>query len=326
MNKTETVLICPLNWGLGHATRLVPTIRKYLQKDYVVVIAASGVAASFLKQEFPNLKHVNFSGISIRYFQAPFFMLGLVMQMPLFVSSFVYEYCYTLKLIKKFNPNIIVSDNRYGVRNSSVKSILITHQLFVALPNSFQWVRRFVHRFTHYLISHFNECQVPDYEDCNLSLSGDLSHGKHRLSNVVFIGPQSRFDDISTYSIVDTLLIPDVLVVVSGPEPHRSSFIKGVEERFNNSDQRVLLLCGKPSGGEIKQGVLINKTLPPGITKMNHVPTDLFYTLLKKTKLIIGRSGYSTIMDLHVLKCKAELIPTPNQTEQEYLANWLKQK
>ena len=41
---------------------------------------------------------------------------------------------------------------------------------------------------------------------------------------------------------------------------------------------------------------------------------------------IITRSGYSTIMELVSLNCTALIIPTPGQTEQEYLAGHLSEK
>lgn len=42
---------------------------------------------------------------------------------------------------------------------------------------------------------------------------------------------------------------------------------------------------------------------------------------INQSKIILSRSGYTTIMDLSKLEKKAFFIPTPGQYEQEYLAN-----
>ena len=42
--------------------------------------------------------------------------------------------------------------------------------------------------------------------------------------------------------------------------------------------------------------------------------------------VVISRPGYSSIMDLTTLGKRAIFIPTPGQTEQEYLARYLKDK
>ena len=46
----------------------------------------------------------------------------------------------------------------------------------------------------------------------------------------------------------------------------------------------------------------------------------------QNAKVIISRAGYTTIMDLVELNKKAILFPTPNQTEQLYLAKYLWEK
>ena len=48
--------------------------------------------------------------------------------------------------------------------------------------------------------------------------------------------------------------------------------------------------------------------------------------LIKRSKVVIARSGYSTIMDLYALEKPAILIPTPGQSEQLYLSKHLRHK
>jgi len=66
--------------------------------------------------------------------------------------------------------------------------------------------------------------------------------------------------------------------------------------------------------------------LREGVEIFNHLPSDKLNELLITSEFIIARSGYSTIMDLLQLKRNAILIPTPGQTEQEYLSRWLHEK
>ncbi|MBK7885033.1 MAG: hypothetical protein IPJ81_15560 [Chitinophagaceae bacterium] len=58
----------------------------------------------------------------------------------------------------------------------------------------------------------------------------------------------------------------------------------------------------------------------------NHLSTKEINNAINESKLIISRSGYTTIMDLVNLQKSAVLVPTPGQTEQEYLAGYLSEK
>lgn len=320
-NYPNIVLICPLNWGLGHATRLVPIIQKHIKQGDKPIIAASGAALLFLKKEFPNLEYHRFKGINIRYAKKPFLLMSMAFQMPLFALCIIYEYFKTKQLVRIINPSLIISDNRYGVRHSKVKSIIITHQLFIQLPKAIRWMQKPLHIFTHWLVSKFSECQVPDYEDYESSLSGKLSHGESLPSNIKYTGPLSRFQNMKLENILISTFIPDILIIISGPEPSRTFFEQEMDARFNNTNKTVLVVCGKPDlDNNIKEGS--TKNLPMGITKLNHIKTEHLFILLNKVNKVIARAGYSTIMDLNASGCKAELIPTPGQTEQEYLAGW----
>ena len=58
----------------------------------------------------------------------------------------------------------------------------------------------------------------------------------------------------------------------------------------------------------------------------NHLPAEELNKEMNKAEYIISRSGYSTIMDIRNASEKSILIPTPGQTEQEYLAGYLQEK
>jgi predicted glycosyltransferase len=58
----------------------------------------------------------------------------------------------------------------------------------------------------------------------------------------------------------------------------------------------------------------------------NHLPAEELNKEIAMAEYVISRSGYTTVMDLVKLKKKSILVPTPGQTEQEYLAGYLMQK
>ena len=63
-----------------------------------------------------------------------------------------------------------------------------------------------------------------------------------------------------------------------------------------------------------------------GIRIWNHLPSNTLNELLNNSEYIVARSGYSTIMDLLAVRKNAILVPTPGQTEQEYLGHYLHEK
>lgn len=320
MQKQKTILFCPLNWGLGHATRIVPLVYRSINDGHRVILAAHGSAYLFLKQEFPGIELIYLTGFSVRYWPRPFYILGLFIQLPLFYIDIIFDRQRITKICKQYLVDEIISDNRYGCRTNYTHNVLITHQLFIKTPKALKWTERLVQRISLALVKSFNECWVPDYKDFNESLAGELSHGSFLPLNVKYIGPLSRFSEIDSKYNSGISIFPDVLILISGPEPSRSFFEREMEKRFSYSEKSVLMVCGKP-------GKTIQNT-GSKIRKVSHLSTAEMYAYLVNSKHIISRCGYSTIMDLHLLNRSAELIPTPGQPEQEYLFeyNQLKNK
>ena len=65
MNKN--ILIAPLNWGLGHATRCIPIIKALEENGFNPIIASDGVALALLKKEFPHLITLELPSYNIKY-------------------------------------------------------------------------------------------------------------------------------------------------------------------------------------------------------------------------------------------------------------------
>ena len=307
--KQKTVLVSPLNWGLGHATRLIPIIELLIKQGYNVIIGAYGGSAKLLKTEFPQCTHINFNGFTPRYSKKHSQTLALTLQSFRFVFSKLKEHQQTAKIISEYNIDIIISDNRYGVRNSSVTSIIITHQLSPLLNKNTGWLRKTVSFFISSWIKKFDHCWIPDITETP-NLSGTLSDNIYHLKNIKTIGLLSRFN---TCHVNDEYTIEN-LAIISGPEPLRTTFEQDITNLFKSSSGKSVIVRGLPDDKENEYFSENN------ITFYNHCNTGLLNELICSSRNIVCRSGYSSLMDLFTTGRRALLVPTPGQPEQEYLA------
>jgi len=302
-------LICPLDWGLGHAARCVPIINALIDLGHEVIIAADNAPLSFLKATFPQLQSVQLPGYTIRYSSNGRMNFKMLSQMPGFLKSIKKEHQLLQTIIDEYRIDLVVSDNRYGLWTKKIPTVFITHQLFIQVPLGKRWLNKINHHF----IQKFNECWVPDTEN-EANLSGNLSHTKKlNVLPTFFIGLLSRFSGKELSSEQKY----DAIVVISGPEPQRTVFESLVVKQAEKTALKLVVVRGLPSENEIP-AYLQSENLEV----YNHLPTELFLEKTRKSNLVISRAGYSTIMDLAVLGKKAVLVPTPGQTEQEYLATY----
>lgn len=308
----QRILIAPLDWGLGHTTRCIPLIRGWIKNGAEVVIAASGNGAAILRVAFPECRIIALPGYAIRYSSRLPLLFSLLLQLPKFLRAIRHEKKWLQHLLDKEKFDLVVSDNRYGLYNHRVKSILITHQLFIQVPSPLFFLKNFIQKKTLCYISAFDECWIPDI-DSNDNLSGDLSKEGKLPTNTKFIGWLSRFDN----SPIDINQFPvyDHLILLSGPEPMRSKAEGELLQEAIKSGENTLLVQGLPSTSTDK--------MIDNVRVVAHLHDDALKHALLTAKKITCRSGYSTLMDLKVLGRTGEsirLIPTPGQTEQEYLA------
>ena len=324
LTKQKTILVCPLDWGLGHATRCIPLIRQFINENSKVLVGSSGSQKVLLQKEFPSLTFIDLKGYEVEYPTSGSMALKILLQLPKINSAIKDENNWLAKIIDEHQIDLVVSDNRYGLWSKKVKSVLVTHQIFVKAPFG-EWI---IEQLLKRYFDNFDEIWIPDVEGEN-NLSGDLSHKKPLSEKFKFIGLLSRFshkiDNSSvsqkcgTYREDDDFEF-DFIAIVSGPEPQRSIFENIILKQVESSNLKGILVRGIPEdNSECK---IQNAELKV----FNHLETDEFLHYLKKSKVVISRSGYSTIMDLAILGKKAILVPTPGQTEQEYLANYHSQK
>jgi uncharacterized protein (TIGR00661 family) len=161
-----------------------------------------------------------------------------------------------------------------------------------------------------HIIRKFDECWVPDFEDVP-NLTGKLGHLKSPMSNVKYIGPLSRLQkkEVPTQY--------DLMVILSGPEPQRSILEHRLRDNIEEFQGKVVFICGKMALQQSKIQI-------DNVTFYNFMTTAQLEQTYNESKIILCRSGYTTVMDLVALDKKAFFIPTPGQYEQEYLAKRLK--
>lgn len=275
-----------------------------------VIIAADNAPLDFLKTTFPQLTFVQFPGYTIRYTNNGAMSFKMLSQLLGFLKSIKKEHQLLQNIIDEHNIDLVISDNRYGCWSEKVPTVFITHQLFIQAPFGKKWLNK----INHYFIQKFDECWIPDTQQEN-SLSGNLAHEKPLISvKHFFIGVLSRFSTMEKPAVEKKY---DAMVVISGPEPQRTVFESLVAKQAENTALKLVLVRGLPSENNIPTYLQTEN-----MEVYNHLPTDLFLEKIYQSNLVISRAGYSTIMDLAVLGKKAVLIPTPGQTEQEYLAKY----
>jgi UDP:flavonoid glycosyltransferase YjiC (YdhE family) len=309
-----TVLFCPLDWGLGHASRDIPLMRSLIKQGYKVVLASSTPLKALLEQSIPELIFEKFEGPLITYSKNRFLILKLLTKLPEWLLWFKREKNIISRLVDKHKPYCIISDNRYGARHPKVKSIIITHQLSPKLPSTFKWAESLVNKIVVRLVCKFDECWIPDFPQ-GQSLAGDLVHKYLLPKNARLIGPISRFmDETPDLCMAESYR---QMALLSGPEPQKSMLKKMISRKFGETSEKSLIVSGNPESN-LNEGV----NPFPNITTLPHLDQGRLRTLILETPMLICRSGYSTIMDLYFLNKSAVIIPTPGQTEQEYLAQY----
>lgn len=306
MLKKKTILVAPLHWGLGHATRCIPIIKALLENNFKVILASDGAALQLLQKEFPNLESIELPSYHISYpKKGSHFKWNMLQKMPKILKAISSEKKIIKKLVSEGKIGGIISDNRFGIRSSEIPSVYITHQLNVLSGNT----SNFSSKVHQNIINKFEICWVPDIEDSN-NLSGKLGHILNPNLKIKYIGFLSRMNKI---------ILPkkyDFLLLLSGPEPQRSLLEEKLIAHFKGTKLKVLLIQG------IVEKKQKTETLE-NISLYNYMLSKELELAINESENVISRSGYTTIMDLAILEKKAFFIPTPGQYEQEYLAKKL---
>jgi UDP:flavonoid glycosyltransferase YjiC (YdhE family) len=306
----EKVLVAPLDWGLGHATRCIPIINALLHNGYEVLVATSGKQLSLLQQEFPQLQFLKLKGYNISYAKKKWLLpFKITVQVPKILSSIKNEHHWLDKAIDEHKIDLVISDNRFGLHSKKVPCVFVTHQL--TIKASIGWLEKMMQRMNYSYINKFNACWVPDLEG-DKNVAGILSHPQNLPAvPAKYLGLLSRFEK--------KLLVEkryDLCILLSGPEPQRTLLEEAILKGISSIKGTVLLVRGRPNSNE-------SLSVPNHVQVKNHLVGSELEQAILQSELIISRSGYTTVMELLSLQKKSILIPTPGQTEQEYLGKRL---
>jgi len=307
MENSNRILVAPLNWGLGHATRCIPIIRELLDHGHQPFIASDGVALSLLKKEFPDLPAFELPSYKISYAEkGRNFKIKMIWDSPKVFKAIAKEKKAVKRLVKEHDLQGIISDNRLGAYYKKVPCVFITHQLNVLSGNT-TWMSSKAHQK---IIKKFDICWVPDVKE-KPNLTGKLGHLKKSKLNIAYLGPLSRFEK------EELSITHDLMVLLSGPEPQRTMLEEKLMEELHEFEGNILFVKGKIENHQVQEEIEI----PHGkILHYNFMKSDELEKAINQSKKVLCRSGYTTVMDLAKLEKKAFFIPTPGQYEQEFLA------
>lgn len=310
------ILYAVLNWGLGHASRSIPIIEFLLSKDIELVIASDGEALLLLQKEFPNLIFESLPSYNVEYAEeAKNFDKTIFFQLNKFGKAIKKENKQTEKIIKKHSITHIISDNRYGVYSENIPSTIICHQINLQHKNAF--VQKQMNKVHFSILKKFDEIWVPDFEN-KKAIAKEISSlefkNKTIFSKLKYIGLLSRMKK-NTSEINQQF----ITIILSGPEPQRTILEEKLLKEISSINELFVLVRGTENFEKE-----IEKT--ENLNVFSLLKTAEINELINQSKLVICRAGYSSIMDLLKLKKPAILIPTPGQTEQEFLAKHLKNK
>jgi len=305
LDPSDIVLVAPLHWGLGHATRCVPLIRYIQQKCREVHIASDGIALEFLSKEFPELNRFALPGYNVQYRYSDI-SLNVLLSGFSILRAVILEHIQIKKIADRHSITVVISDNRLGCFLTKKRSYYITHQTRLLHP--VRWISAIGTWLHVQSMKRFDACLIPDFEQHKEAIAPHLSHSNLPLISY-FIGPLSHL------KLKSTVKKWDITVILSGPEPQRTYLELALQQEIPGiQNQNVCIIRGT---------LVLGPKWPKTYHILDLASGDEVAEIISSSRLLICRPGYSTIMDLFFYPVPAIFIPTPGQSEQEYLASKL---
>ncbi len=307
------VLFGICSWGLGHATRDLPLIEVMLKAGHELTLVGRGRSLELLKKELKErCSYHNIPDYSSPYSKRDFFVAKFVSYFPIYINEIIKEHKRIKELTRDEKYKRIISDNRFGVYHSEVPSYFISHQLRFIAPGRIRPFEMATERFNYSFKKSFSKFLVPDYQEN--SLSGELSHNLKyfKESKVEYLGVLSS---IKKKSLGEDI---DYFISLSGCEPQRTILEKKILKQAPLLKGKIIIALGKPEDSRQK---VVNH-----LHIFGYLGRKRQEEIMNRSKLVITRPGYTTLMELAMLEKKALFIPTPGQTEQTYLADYHKKK
>jgi hypothetical protein len=318
LKRNNNILICPLEWGLGHATRMIPLARILQEMNNNIFIGSGRDHLLLFRDELPGVSYIEFPGFRPGYSRLFPQYIPLLLKTPLLIYHIIREHYRLKKIIRDYDINVVISDNRFGLWNRKIKTVYVTHMPLIPFPKPlriFEFIGIRMHRA---IIKKYSFCFIPDLPG-ELNVSGRLSHGIKLPVNVRYTGILSRFISEESFSEENTGILHHNTVILSGPEPQKGILKQKLVTLLKDKIPMTVMFEGKP-------GMRVETAGPGNIIFYNHLPAPEMKEIIQGSEIIISRSGYTTIMELISLNRSAMLIPTPGQTEQEYLAEYLSEQ
>lgn len=301
------ILVAPLNWGLGHTVRCIPLIEACLKEGKTVFIASDGLALTFLQKEFPKLTSFQLPPYGITY---PFRSIvgNLIYHSPGIIKAVLNEHKEVKKIVESENITAIISDNRWGAFHKNTLNIIMTHQM--NLVHKYSWMARagtIIHRN---LMRGFDKIWIPDHKG-EKALAPDLSHTNS--AKATYLGP------LMTLKAQNSAKETDLAVILSGPEPRRTVLenqLLNILSEFCHL--KIIFVRGTDQN-------IHSLSVSDHIQVLNLATRDQIAHIIASSRILVARSGYTTVMDTWHSDIFRIWIPTEGQTEQEYLAKRLAQ-
>ena len=309
------VLVAPLDWGLGHATRCVPVIREFLKQGAEVELAVVRSNASLLRGIFPELRERLAPSYNIVYPKHGYNMgLWLVKNGAHLRSVMNFEHRFAEEMVSRYHYDVLVSDNRFGFYSRNAKSVYMTHQRRIAFPRVLSAFEPLGMLWHASVMKHFDEVWVPDLPDFP-GYAGTLSHVTKAPVPVKYVGALSRFSEMPSEKAASSKDFKSYrfVAVVSGVEPARTRFENLLRKTLAKIPGRHAIVLGKPSVG-------VKRSCEGNVDLFTHLPDAEFAEVIRSAQWVVSRGGYSTVMDMAVLGAKCIFVPTPGQYEQIILA------
>jgi len=342
------ILFVPLDWGLGHATRLVPLIEEAVRCGDEVWIGGNGRSGAWLKARFPDLPLEAAPAWTLQHHKhLAWDFLGNLFS---FGRGLRADRRWANQTAERLGLTHLVSDHRYGLKvdagKDGVVSVLVLHQAVPALPGLWRWPR-WMEAASWLLwplfrrrMRDFDEVWIPDHAEKARALAPALSHfgGLRNLGlPVLYLGWQSRWSGFGVG-------LPQtngeaLLVVLSGPEPARSLWEANLLPQWQDWAKQedidgpatFWMVRGLPdSAAPLTSAAPFTSARVPTFGYWNSPDDATLATLMAGAGLIISRPGYSSLMDYAVWNQSQDrpalhlcLVPAGGHSEQAYLAHKL---
>lgn len=305
------IIYAVCSWGLGHASRSLPVIRKLIDEGNEITIISHGRSLELLKKELGKKpsEYIEIQDYPMLLSEnSRQFMAKSMIYWPTFIKRLRKGFVKISKILEQKKYDRIISDARYDMYNRKIPSFFISHQMRIMNPLRIKIFERSMENFNLFFFKRFCGVIIPDYKEENLS--GDLSHNLFKIdeNKLHYAGALSDFKRKNMKKDID------YMISITGPEPQRTMFQEKILSSISSLKGKIVITLGKTEN--------IKEFKKEKIETYSYLSKEDREDFLNRAKLVISRSGYSTILDLAVIGTKALMIPTPGQIEQEYLSNY----